>query len=84
MTFVGLPGARADVAFDVTGYFLPNATGATFVSVTPNRLVDSRAGTRLGLSGVASFRDGGGVYGDQPRLRGRDPQRPGKRHRGDG
>ena len=56
VTFVGSPGARADVVFDVTGYFVPNATGATFVSVSPNRLVDSRAGTRLGLA--ASLRSG--------------------------
>ena len=36
----------------MTGYFVPDASGATYVTVTPNRLVDSRIGTGLtsGLS----------------------------------
>jgi hypothetical protein len=48
--FAGSAGAHADVLFDVTGYFVPDTTGATYVALTPNRLVDSRKGTRLGLS----------------------------------
>ncbi len=43
-------GATTDLLFDVTGYFLPDATGATYVSLTPARLLDTRVGT--GLSGV--------------------------------
>jgi uncharacterized membrane protein YoaK (UPF0700 family) len=50
VTFIGAAGKKADVIFDVTGYFVPNTSGATYVPLTPNRLVDSRAGTRLGLA----------------------------------
>jgi hypothetical protein len=35
-------GHTADVAFDVTGYFVPGANGATYHGLTPNRIVDSR------------------------------------------
>ena len=56
VTFVGTSGTRADVLFDVTGYFVPGTGGATYVALKPNRLVDSRAGRRLGLS--ASLRSG--------------------------
>ena len=56
VTYVGKPGTSADVVFDVTGYFVANSSGSTYVSLTPNRLVDSRAGTRLGLH--ASLRSG--------------------------
>lgn len=50
VTFIGTSGKHADVLFDVTGYFVPNTSGATYVALTPNRLVDSRSPTRLGLS----------------------------------
>lgn len=50
VTFEGKVGSHADVIFDVTGYFVPDTSGATYVVLTPNRLVDSRAGTRLGLA----------------------------------
>ena len=56
VTFIGTSGTRADVIFDVTGYFVPGTSGATYVALTPNRLVDSRAGRRLGLT--ASLRSG--------------------------
>jgi hypothetical protein len=49
ITYGAKAGARADVIFDVTGYFLPELTGATYVIVTPTRLVDSR--TPKGLAG---------------------------------
>ena len=53
VTYVAAAGAKADVIFDVTGYFVADATGATYVALTPNRLVDSRAaastGTVVGL-----------------------------------
>jgi alpha-tubulin suppressor-like RCC1 family protein len=45
----GGTGATADAIFDVTGYFVPDLTGATYVALTPNRLLDSRFGN--GLSG---------------------------------
>jgi hypothetical protein len=52
VTFTGTAGTHADVVFDVTGYFVPDATGATYVPVTPNRLVDSRVGaSQKGLFG---------------------------------
>jgi hypothetical protein len=48
--------ASADVVFDVTGYFLRDASGAYYVPVTPNRLVDSRPGSgQTGLSGSLSY-----------------------------
>jgi hypothetical protein len=48
--------ASADVVFDVTGYFVPDASGAYYVPVTPNRLVDSRPGAdQSGLSGSLSY-----------------------------
>jgi hypothetical protein len=50
VTFVGAAGKKADVLFDVTGYFVPDKTGSTFVTIAPGRLVDSRAPTHLGLS----------------------------------
>ena len=34
--------------FDVTGYFTPDTSGATFVALTPARLLDTRNGTGLG------------------------------------
>ena len=43
-----------DLVFDVTGYFVPDLTGATYVALTPARLLDSRLGN--GLSGT--FSDG--------------------------
>jgi hypothetical protein len=53
VTYVGAPGTMADAIFDVTGYFVANSSGSTYVSLTPNRLVDSRldphSGKRLGL-----------------------------------
>jgi alpha-tubulin suppressor-like RCC1 family protein len=48
--------ASADVVFDVTGYFVPDASGAYYVPVTPNRIVDSRPGAgQTGLSGTLSY-----------------------------
>jgi len=33
------------VIFDVTGYFVPDATGASYVPLSPARILDSRGGT---------------------------------------
>jgi hypothetical protein len=43
-------GPTAQVIFDVTGYFTPDLSGATYVAVTPTRILDSRSG--IGLSGA--------------------------------
>jgi len=43
-------GPTAQVIFDVTGYFTDDMTGATYVPLTPTRLLDTRNGTG-GLSG---------------------------------
>jgi hypothetical protein len=42
-------GPSAHVIFDVTGYFVPGMSGATYVPLSPSRLLDTRSGT--GLSG---------------------------------
>ena len=47
ITYVAPAGNTAQAIFDVTGYFVPDASGATYVTVTPNRIVDSRNGTGL-------------------------------------
>ncbi len=53
VTFVaGAPGAMAHVIFDVTGYFTPDASGATYIALNPARILDTRDGT--GLSGPFS------------------------------
>ena len=46
------PSGTTDLVFDVTGYFVPDLSGATFVAPTPARLLDSRDGG--GLSGPFS------------------------------
>ena len=48
VTYVGAAGSSAQVIFDVTGYFVPGTSGATFMTLTPNRLVDTRSA--LGIS----------------------------------
>jgi hypothetical protein len=44
-------GPTADVIFDVTGYFTPDTSGATYHTLTPTRILDTRDGTG-GLSGA--------------------------------
>ena len=46
------PSGSAHFIFDVTGYFMPDQSGATYVPLTPARLLDSRYGN--GLSGKFS------------------------------
>jgi hypothetical protein len=46
-------GSSAQVIFDVTGYFTPDMSGATYHALTPARILDSRDGTG-GLSGAFS------------------------------
>jgi hypothetical protein len=46
------PSVTTDFVFDVTGLFVPDGSGATFVALNPARLLDSRFGN--GLSGKFS------------------------------
>lgn len=41
------PGKKTHLIFDVTGYFLANDTGATFTTIIPARLLDTRIGAGL-------------------------------------
>jgi hypothetical protein len=51
ITFVAPgPGPTAHALFDVTGYFTADTSGAKYVPLTPNRILDTRGGT--GLSGA--------------------------------
>ena len=45
--FVGASKATTHLLFDVTGYFLPNFTGAAYFALTPYRALDTRNGTGL-------------------------------------
>ncbi len=46
-TYVASAGARANLVFDVTGFFTPDGTGATYHVVAPARILDTRSTTRL-------------------------------------
>jgi spore germination protein YaaH len=50
-------GRHTQFVFDVTGYFVPGLSGATFVPLTPGRIVDSRV--RQGLPGALKAAAGG-------------------------
>ncbi len=45
-------GATANVILDITGYFLPNASGLVFYPLNPSRIMDTRTTVDSGLSGV--------------------------------
>ena len=51
LTYLASSGTT-DFVFDVTGYFVPDQTGASYVPLTPARLLDSRFGN--GLAGKFS------------------------------
>jgi spore germination protein YaaH len=51
-TYMAMPGNTTDLVLDVTGYFVPDASGATYVPLAPARLLDTRVGN--GLSGKLS------------------------------
>jgi PKD repeat protein len=40
-------GGSTHLVFDVTGYFMPNTSGATYVPLAPSRLLDTRVGNGL-------------------------------------
>ena len=46
-TYVASGGGSTHLVFDVTGYFVPSTSGATYFPVTPSRLLDSRTGNGL-------------------------------------
>ena len=52
VTYAAAAGKTAHAIFDVTGYFLPGVSGATYVPLTPTRLLDTRYGN--GLTGAFS------------------------------
>jgi hypothetical protein len=49
VTYAAASG-KADVAFDVTGYFVLGSIGSTYHALTPNRIVDSRATAAVGIT----------------------------------
>ncbi|HEX7490907.1 MAG TPA: PQQ-binding-like beta-propeller repeat protein, partial [Candidatus Limnocylindrales bacterium] len=49
-TYMAPAGSTTNLVFDVTGYFTPDDSGATYHPITPVRLLDSRANN--GLSGT--------------------------------
>ena len=51
-TYISTAGKTTDLVFDVTGYFTPDAAGATYHPLAPARLLDTRSGN--GLSGKLS------------------------------
>src|SRR3990170_4567256 len=50
-TYAAAAGST-QLVFDVTGYFVPDGSGATYVALSPARLLDTRVGN--GLSGAFS------------------------------
>jgi hypothetical protein len=48
-TYMSTAGNTTDLVFDVTGYYTADSSGATYVPLTPARLLDTRVGN--GLSG---------------------------------
>jgi hypothetical protein len=56
-------GNTTDLVFDVTGYFTPDTSGATYHPISPVRLLDTRAGNGLGgklrANAPATFAVGG-------------------------
>jgi spore germination protein YaaH len=63
--YVGKTGTTVQFVFDVTGYFVPGLSGATFVPLAPGRVVDSRTAQGfkgpLKTGGTASFAVSGQV-----------------------
>ncbi len=58
-TFMSAAGQTTDLVFDVTGYYTPDMTGATYVPIAPSRLLDTRSAiglaTKLAVSVPATF-----------------------------
>ena len=47
-TYMGPAGATTDLVFDVTGYYTADATGSSFVAITPARVLDTRTAGAAG------------------------------------
>jgi subtilase family serine protease len=62
-TYMSTTGKTTDLVFDVTGYFTPDSSGATYHPVTPARLLDTRVGNglsaRLSANTPATFQVSG-------------------------
>jgi outer membrane protein assembly factor BamB len=58
VTYAAANGRHTHVIFDVTGYFTPDATGSTFHSLSPSRILDTRDGTGGILGAIASHSPG--------------------------
>ena len=71
-------GKRAHILFDVTGYFLPGTEDAGYNTLAPIRVLDSRAGQGIGLTGRVPHRLPPGARDRRQRWRSR------QRRRGDG
>ena len=52
IVYKALAGATTNVVLDITGYFVPNATGMAFYPLSPGRIMDTRTTLNSGLSGV--------------------------------
>jgi len=52
IVYKALAGATTNVVLDITGYFVPNATGMVFYPLNPSRIMDTRTTVNSGLSGV--------------------------------
>ena len=46
-TYISTAGNTTDLVFDVTGFFIPDASGATYHAISPSRLLDTRSGNGL-------------------------------------
>jgi hypothetical protein len=46
-TYMSTAGNTTDLVFDVTGYFTPDTSGATYHAMTPTRLLDTRVANGL-------------------------------------
>ena len=73
--------STADVIFDVNGYFANNSTGAMYVPVAPNRILDTRVG--LGTTPPVGH-EVQELPGRQSQPDQSDDQHPRQRNRGDG
>ena len=52
IVYKAVAGATTNVILDITGYFVPNATGLVFYPLNPSRIMDTRSTIDSGLSGV--------------------------------
>jgi hypothetical protein len=48
VTYETVRGKHSDVLFDVTGYYVPGTSGASYVPLTPNRVIDTRSASHIG------------------------------------